>query len=832
MLLICYSLQKYFFPHSGIIFIQVKMIATMNYKKIFILFLCTMFFTYSFGQDNDQQKLDSFSGKFITAIRTHEKQRVYLVTDKSVFTNGESIWFKAFLLNAISQNINTNSRFLFVDLVNEKDSVIKVVVLDAFNKQLNSRIILPESIATGYYWLRAYTRQMAEGDVNNICVKPIYIVDRINDNNLSKPIKKGNSQDTIPTINFYPEGGSVITGINSAVALRVSHLNGMPLSIDGFIKDDHEVVIAHFTTNKIGFGKVDFEPSGYRKYHAVINWHGKEISYPLPPFNFYKGQVSVTKQSTGYKLRILLGDSIYRKDFVTYLIGISKDSLIFASIGRGLYEIPVAEHQLTDGITTFYLFDENFKLLSERSIYVHDNNVRIKAETDKHLYGKRDKVALNISITDANQHPIPSLIAISVTDTIFKDPNEDCALPGNDYTQQAIDNMFLESNECLTENDIDLLMLARNDTYPTLSKMADQPTAMDTDSLLYIKGTVLDTKNEPSANKIITLLFNSGDLNLHSDTTDNAGRFCFPFANYTDSMQFALQVRDLKGRAQNDKILLDNPDYPKVSTPVSLKQYLPVQPKEAKKYINKYYESLLVDDDKHLLPRVTVTNPKKAVNYDQSKRVSSSSVILTSKELNERNSVGNAVLNVGGMHLLNGVLVMNGLTSMKAPDLTSEPLLLINGAEASLSPGIGESSQVLSYLNSLNPKNIDFIEILKGPEGANYGVRGGNGVILVNMSNTSRDPIQNGGNLKTFYAKGVSIPGLFPNVDYQQKNVKPATADTRSTLFWNGSFLNDDTNNATLTFYTSDIPATYKATITGITIHGDIIYKTITFQSK
>jgi len=39
------------------------------------------------------------------------------------------------------------------------------------------------------------------------------------------------------------------------------------------------------------------------------------------------------------------------------------------------------------------------------------------------------------------------------------------------------------------------------------------------------------------------------------------------------------------------------------------------------------------------------------------------------------------------MHLLNGVLVMNGLTSMKAPDLTSEPLLLINGAEASLSPG-------------------------------------------------------------------------------------------------------------------------------------------------
>ena len=74
---------------------------------------------------------------------------------------------------------------------------------------------------------------------------------------------------------------------------------------------------------------------------------------------------------------------------------------------------------------------------------------------------------------------------------------------------------------------------------------------------------------------------------------------------------------------------------------------------------------------------------------------------------------------------------------------------------------------------------------------------------------------------------------LFPNIDYQQQVEKTATrTDKRSTLFWNGSFLSDDVQNAAITFYTSDIPATYKVTITGITIHGDFIYKTITFQSK
>ena len=68
---------------------------------------------------------------------------------------------------------------------------------------------------------------------------------------------------------------------------------------------------------------------------------------------------------------------------------------------------------------------------------------------------------------------------------------------------------------------------------------------------------------------------------------------------------------------------------------------------------------------------------------------------------------------------------------------SSEPLLLVNGAEVALTGGVGESSPVMTYLNNLNPKNIDFIEILKGGDGANYGLRGGNGVILVNLSNKS-----------------------------------------------------------------------------------------------
>ena len=72
-----------------------------------------------------------------------------------------------------------------------------------------------------------------------------------------------------------------MTGINSTVALRVSDINGDPLVIEGFLKNNHENIITRVTTNLNGHGKFDFEPSGFQKYKVVINWHGKEVSYPF-----------------------------------------------------------------------------------------------------------------------------------------------------------------------------------------------------------------------------------------------------------------------------------------------------------------------------------------------------------------------------------------------------------------------------------------------------------------------------------------------------------------------------------------------------------------------
>ncbi|CAN5227810.1 hypothetical protein BH11BAC6_BH11BAC6_01920 [soil metagenome] len=107
---------------------------------------------------------------------------------------------------------------------------------------------------------------------------------------------------------------------------------------------------------------------------------------------------------------MLLADSIYRKDFETYILGVSKDSLFFAAMGKGLCEIPIETQKIPHGIATFYLFDKGFHLLSERSVYVSENDLNIKLVTDKNVYDKEKKFHLAYRLRMETSKPFPLIL--------------------------------------------------------------------------------------------------------------------------------------------------------------------------------------------------------------------------------------------------------------------------------------------------------------------------------------------------------------------------------------------------------------------------------------
>jgi TonB-dependent SusC/RagA subfamily outer membrane receptor len=163
-------------------------------------------------------------------------------------------------------------------------------------------------------------------------------------------------------------------------------------------------------------------------------------------------------------------------------------------------------------------------------------------------------------------------------------------------------------------------------------------------------------------------------------------------------------------------------------------------------------------------------------------------------------------------------MVMNGMVySMRSMNSFSGPIpmqLVLDGAF--LEP---------EFLSSINPNDVETIEILKsGANSAIYGSRGGGGVIIITTKRgeNNRDyknyaPGIAGYNPKGYY-KGREF--YSPNYDDPETNTK--IADLRTTIYWNPNVISDSTGKASVEFFNSDGTGNYKAIVEGINVNGTI----------
>src|SRR5438477_7567172 len=141
-----------------------------------VFWILVLVSSFSSGQQVQFTDLDNLAGKLIRSLRSEIAENIFIHTDKSVYKAGETIWLNAYLVNKLSHKISHQSKVVFIDLVNEKDSVINQLVLDARLLRLDGSIPLPVVLQDGNYWLRGYTNNILQTDSSDICVHPIYVV--------------------------------------------------------------------------------------------------------------------------------------------------------------------------------------------------------------------------------------------------------------------------------------------------------------------------------------------------------------------------------------------------------------------------------------------------------------------------------------------------------------------------------------------------------------------------------------------------------------------------------------------------------------------------------
>ncbi|GAB3932572.1 TonB-dependent receptor [Mucilaginibacter myungsuensis] len=94
------------------------------------------------------------------------QEKVYLHLDKPFYATGEDIWFKAYVTVGDKHQLSALSKILYVDLINDRDSIKQSLKLMVSNGIAWGDFSLADTLRAGNYRVRAYTNYMrnAGGD--------------------------------------------------------------------------------------------------------------------------------------------------------------------------------------------------------------------------------------------------------------------------------------------------------------------------------------------------------------------------------------------------------------------------------------------------------------------------------------------------------------------------------------------------------------------------------------------------------------------------------------------------------------------------------------------
>ena len=103
------------------------------------------------------------------------QEKVYLHLDKPYYAIGDDIWFKAYVVNTLDGSPSNISNIMYVDLINEADSIKKQLLLHLSGGITWGDFKLTDSLSEGNYRIRAYTQYMRNAGPEFIFDKTIKI---------------------------------------------------------------------------------------------------------------------------------------------------------------------------------------------------------------------------------------------------------------------------------------------------------------------------------------------------------------------------------------------------------------------------------------------------------------------------------------------------------------------------------------------------------------------------------------------------------------------------------------------------------------------------------
>lgn len=802
------------------------------------------------------------------------QEKVYLHFDKSYYVSSDTIWYKAYIVEAKTNQPNVLSKILYVDLINPLNKIISTRVLKIEKGGAAGDFQLPTNLISGNYTIRAYTNYMRNFNEDYFFRKHISI------HNLStkKEKKHLNKVAIKPYLQFFPEGGNMVNGIKNRIGFKVLGSDGNGLSVSGSILDNTGIKIIDFNTLKFGMGSFMFTPNQGKNYIAHINYKGISNSYILPKAIDKGVVIQVHNEKDVFK--ITLKSSLPEGIKGLVVVGKQGDDIVCRSeiskLGvNAMLNIP--KEYLTQGIVQFTVFDKKNIPLCERLAFVETNRNKPKVNIlpSKDTYNSRDFIELNILLDSQSQNQEQVNMSIAVTDAsvVQKEKNDlniksylllNSELRGN--IEQP--NYYFESNDTERKQVLDKLMMTqgwRRYLWNDIKNDTLQKMKYEIEEGFSISGTVRKfyNKNKKTPANVTLITMNENTVSNFEVNTNNHGKFKFGPYTISDSIAVIIQAKPLKTKGRKEKerkhksankyaIEIDTREMPEIKkasivldideifeTHDFIKKSSKLNSKDVRVRYDKrsrskqYNDSILkVKKGTILLDEVTVIAEKEKSIEEKLEQVREEKRDILSK--NPSHTVNFNELNYIPSNPLEALRGRLPGVEVRKSDGGWEVYLRGKAAQIFLN---GAPIKGSSFING---NDIDFIDIIKPPKSYIYGAKGHNGVVVIYTKNGITETLLAEERLKNekkpeitrFVHPGYYQAKEFYSPVYNTSNSKFEQSDFRSTLYWNPNVKLNNKGEGKIMFYASDISTTYRVVLEGVSSNGIPIAEKIFVEIK
>ncbi len=762
------------------------------------------------------------------------QERVFLHYDKATYAPGETIWFKAYIMEGFTPAIA--SKNFYIDWTDEQGKLLHRTVSPIVDGTTNGQFDVPNEFKGKAIHVKGYTNWMLNFDSAFLYTKNIKILS-------GKPAASAPPIVVKAEITFFPEGGSLIAGVSNRVAFKAHDQWGHPVLVSGTVRNKAGKLIDSLRVQHDGMGFFYVTPVA--EDVVTAKWKdqkGIEHTTVLPKVQPQGVALHLSWSGNKNIFTINAEKSNANNLGVVNIVGTMHQQVVFKlskDITSGEVKGSIPADQLPSGVLTFTVFDNKWTPLAERIIFINNEELVFKPEFKVQHWGMNKRARNEIEIT--GPAGLMTNFSVAITDAeIDTDSSSNIIshllLTGDIKGKVYKPEYYISSNTDEIKKHLDLIMLThgwRSFKWDDIAngKLPEIKYPRDT-SYLSLSGRVYGVL--PSE------LREAGDIFLivkpkkESETSQGQeggvfslplnpdGTFGDPNVIIFDSTQVYHQFQKKRGLNSATVKFMENrlPAFSKNS----LARASVFNPFDT---MGNWRHALLAGEAADIYRRYEGKVLEEVIVKSQSK--------TRLQEMDEKYSSGffksgdgyqfDLVNDVFAMSAINIFTYLQGkVAGLQVNNATGQtPSLSWRGGTPQIY--LDEMPTDISMIATLPVTNIAYIKVFRPPFMGGAGGGGGAGAIALYTRRGDDAKNEPGKGLANNIVTGYTELKVFYSPNYASFKPENDRKDVRTTLYWNPQVITmPDNNRIKLTFYNNDVSNAFRVIIQGMTKDGRLAY--------